>query len=77
MELFPDAPEHFALRLCAGRLFNSGVPRKALTAAFGLDIRTIRRVAMALKQEDMEVLAGVLQGRQRPRKLTPEITAFY
>jgi hypothetical protein len=76
LELFPDAPEHFALRLCAGRLYNAGVPRKVLTEAFRLDIRTIRRVAEALKQEDPEVLAGVLQGRQRPRKLTAEITAF-
>lgn len=76
LELFPDDPEHFALRLCAGRLYNAGVPRKALTKAFGLDIRTIRRIAAALKQEDLEVLTGVLQGRQRPRKLTPEIAAF-
>jgi hypothetical protein len=76
LEVFPDAPMHFALRLCAGRLYNAGVPRKVLTDAFGLDIRTIRRVAKALKQEDPEVLIGVLQGRQRPRKLTPEIAAF-
>lgn len=76
LESFPSSPHHFALRLCAGRLFNAGVSRKPLTEAFMLDIRTIRRVAEALKQEDPEVLLGVLQGRQRPRKLTPEIAAF-
>lgn len=76
LEVFPDAPVHFALRLCAGRLYNAGVPRKVLTDAFQLDIRTIRRVAKALKQDDPEVLNRVLQGRQRPRKLTAEIAAF-
>jgi len=76
LETFPDSPHHFALRLCAGRLYNSGVPRKALKAAFGLDVRTIRRVAKALKQDDPEVLTGVLQGRQRPRKLSVEVAAF-
>jgi len=76
LETFPACPHHFALRLCAGRLYNSGVPRKALSAAFGLDIRTIRRVAEALKQDDPDVLVGVLQGRQRSRKMTPTIAAF-
>ena len=76
LESFPDSPLHFALRLCAGRLYNSGVPRKALNVAFGLDIRTIRRIAGALKQEDPELLMAVLQGRQQPRKLTAKIAAL-
>jgi hypothetical protein len=34
LESFPEDPEHFSLRLCAGRLYNAGLPRKALSKAF-------------------------------------------
>jgi len=76
LESFPDDQAHFALRLCAGRLYNANLPRKLLEDAFGLDIRTIARVAKALLLDKPDELMGVLQGRQRPRKLTPEIAAF-
>lgn len=76
LESFPEDPEHFSLRLCAGRLYNAGLPRKALSKAFDMDIRTIRRVAVALVREDAGELLGVLQGRQRTRKLTLSIQSF-
>jgi len=76
LEVFPACPHHFALRLCAGRLYNAGLPRALLSTTFGLDIRTIRRVADSLKQASPDELLAVLKGRQRPRKLTAEMAGF-
>ena len=76
LERFPDRPDHFALRLCAGRLYNAGVKRKVLAETFGMDIRTIARIAEAMAQVEPDMLLEILRGRQRPRKLTPEIATF-
>lgn len=76
LERFPDCPDHFALRLCAGRLYNAGIRKRDIAEAFGMDIRTIARVADAMRESEPQGLIRVLQGRQQARKLTPEITSF-
>ena len=76
LETFPDVPAHFAFRLSAGRLYNAGVKRSSLCGAFGLDIRTIARIGKAMSLPDPDELMVLLRGRQRPRKLTPEIQCF-
>jgi hypothetical protein len=76
LETFPDVPAHFAFRLSAGRLYNAGVKRSSLCEAFGLDIRTIARIGKAMSLPDPDELMVLLRGRQRPRKLTPEIQCF-
>ena len=76
LEVFPDIADHFALRLCAGRLYNAGIKKSAIANAFGIDIRTIARIAQAMRKSEPDDLFYVLQGRQRPRKLTPEIAAL-
>jgi len=76
LERFPDCPDHFALRLCAGRLYNAEVRKCEISKAFRMDIRTIARIAGAMKEADPDQLFQVLRGRQRARKLTPEITSF-
>jgi transposase len=76
LERFPDRLDHFALRLCAGRLYNAGIKKRDIEQAFGMDIRTIARIADAMKEADPDRLFQILQGRQRARKLTPEIASF-
>jgi len=76
LERFPDRLDHFALRLCAGRLYNAGIRKCDIAKTFGMDIRTIARIAHAMKEADPDRLFEVLQGRQRARKLTPEIASF-
>lgn len=76
LERFPDCPDHFALRLCAGRLYNAEVKKCEISKAFRMDIRTIARIADAMRESEPEELIRVLQGRQRARKLTPEIASF-
>ena len=50
--------------------------RDQIVKAFGMDIRTISRSAQAMRKSEPDDLFCVLQGRQRPRKLTPEIAAL-
>jgi hypothetical protein len=76
LEVFPDYPDHFALRLCAGRLYNAGIKKCAIAKAFDMDIRTIARIARAMCASEPDELFRILQGRQRPRKLTPDISAL-
>jgi transposase len=76
LETFLDCPDHFAMRLCAGRLYNAGIKKRDIEQAFGMDIRTIARIANAMKEADPDRLFQILQGRQRARKLTPEIVSF-
>ena len=76
LERFPDCPDHFAMRLCAGRLYNAGIRKRDIAEAFGMDIRTIARIAGAMKEADPDRLFLILRGRQRARKLTPEIASF-
>jgi hypothetical protein len=52
LERFPDCPDHFAMRLCAGRLYNAGIRKRDIAEAFGMDIRTIARIAEAMRNSE-------------------------
>ena len=60
LEVFPDIADHFALRLCAGRLYNAGIKKSALANAFGMDIRTGTHIPSSTRGNIRCSLAGRL-----------------
>lgn len=75
-EVVPADQEDTRFKLMVAHLANVGVSRSALHDAFGLDPRTIKKWAEALKSGDAETLTRALAGRQAGRKLTPLVEHY-
>ena len=76
LELFAVAPsdrEDTRFKLMVAHLSKVGVRLTALHEAFGVDPRTIKKWAAALKTGDAQKLIQALAGRGASRKLTPAV----
>jgi len=62
--------------MLVGRLRNAGAKFCDLKKAFGHDNRTIKKWAVALKSNDIEIMTQAFAGRTRVRKLSPEIIRY-
>jgi hypothetical protein len=75
-EVVPSDREDTRFKLMVAHLSNVGVRLTALHEAFGVDPRTIKKWAGALKTGDAQKLIQALAGRGANRKLTPAVEHF-
>lgn len=76
IEIVPDDKTKPTFKLLMGRLFNSGIKKKALVTEFGICYTTLKRWGDAIKSNDLETVERALLGPGAPLKITKEISAF-
>jgi len=76
LQVVPADRQHVQYKLLVANLYNAGLKVISLEDLFGVSRKTMRVWGQALQSGDVERLARVLEGRQRHRKLTPEISSF-
>lgn len=76
LQVVPDDRNHVQYKLLVANLYNAGLRVPTLESLFGVDRKTMRVWGLALQSGQVERLARALEGRQRLRKLTPEIQSF-
>ena len=73
LQVVPTDRDHAQFKLLVANLYNAGLKVTVLEQTFAVDRKTMRRWGQALLAGNAEQLARVLEGRQRRRKLTPEV----
>ena len=76
LQVVPNDREHVQYKLLVANLYNAGLKVGALEDLFEVDRKTMRVWGEALQSGEVQRLARALEGRQRQRKLTPEIESF-
>ncbi len=76
LQVVPADRQHVQYKLLVANLYNAGLKVSSPEDLFDVDRKTMRVWGQALQSGDVQRLARALEGRQRYRKLTPEIRSF-
>jgi len=76
LQVVPADRQHVQYKLLVANLYNAGLKVSSLEELFGVNRKTMRVWGQALQSGDVERLARALEGRQRHRKLRPEIRSY-
>jgi hypothetical protein len=76
LEIVDEDREHPGFKFFIGKMYNSGIPPKALIEHFEIPYSTMRRWGLILQKGDADEIICMLAGSGGPRKLTPEVLRF-